>query len=54
MPRRAKSISPLRASGGSASPSMAMRSVSYWATAVDAIIEGFSTATGVITKFFFH
>jgi hypothetical protein len=31
-----------------------MRSVSYWATAVDAAVEGLSTATGVIAKFFFH
>src|SRR5579864_8708764 len=52
MPRRRKSISPLRASGGSASPSMAVRRVSYWATAVDAAVEGFSIAPGVITEFF--
>src|ERR1700752_473472 len=32
MPRRRKSRSPLRASGGSAWPSAALRRVSYWAT----------------------
>src|SRR3954447_21326518 len=52
MPRRRKSIRPLRASGGSASPSAAMRRVSYWATTVDAPAEGFSAAPGVIAKFF--
>src|ERR1700758_5299292 len=32
MPRRRKSMSPLRASGGSTWPSAALRRVSYWAT----------------------
>jgi hypothetical protein len=54
MPRRRKSISPLRASSGNASPRTAIRSVSYWATRVDAVVEGFSAAPGVIAMFFFH
>jgi hypothetical protein len=54
IPRCRKSISPLRASGGSASPSMALRKVSYWATTVDASVADFPAALGVIAQFFFH
>lgn len=44
MPRQRKSASPVRDSGGSALPSAAMRSVSYWEMMADEGSEG-PTAT---------
>lgn len=54
MPRHKKSISPLRPSGGRASPSIAARKVSYWATTLDTAVESASPALGVTAEFFFH
>src|SRR5437588_11706640 len=52
MPRRRKSISPHRASTGSASPRAAMRSVSYCVTTVDS--SAGSLFGLVIAEFFFQ
>jgi predicted DNA-binding transcriptional regulator AlpA len=45
-------MTPLRASGGSASPKAAMRSVSYCAATVDGWVEQFCVTPGVIAEFF--
>src|ERR1700680_2767343 len=53
MPRFRKTISPLRASGGSTSPSMAERNVSYCVTIADESVDGLALAP-VISEFFLH
>ena len=53
MPRRRKSISPLRASGGSASPSTAARSVSYCATTLDRCVGELLGSASTLSRSFF-
>src|SRR5262245_10425889 len=54
MPRRKKSAKPLRDSGGSASPSPAMRRLSYSATKVESRSEHAVAVLGTSVEFFFH
>src|ERR1700692_126591 len=52
MPRRRKSMRPLRAIAGSASPSPAMRSTSYWAAMAGDGIEHASVVACSSDRFF--
>ena len=56
MPRRSKSKSPLRASGGSGSPSMALRKLSYCAATAGNSAEHFSAMPRFTcaSEFFLH